>query len=92
MGIFTIDYGDKGPLIVDAFCDAYHYQDTIPGPEGEPGSTIPNPETRADFTKRHLLGYIRAIVKQYLVNQAVPTARSTAQATADTETADITVE
>ena len=92
MGIFTIDYGDKGSLIVDAFCDAYHYQATVPDPNGEPGDTVPNPETRPDFTKRQLLGYIRAIVKQYRVEQAVPTARSTAQTTADAETADITVD
>lgn len=52
--------------IVDAFATAYNYQATIDGQ--------PNPETKAQFTRRMVRQYIIEIVKSQEVQAAVKTA------------------
>jgi hypothetical protein len=41
------------PEMVDALCQRYGYQATLPDPNVS-GGTIPNPETRAQFAKRQI--------------------------------------
>ena len=44
--------------VVDALCQRYGYQDTLPDPNNA-GQTIPNPETRAQFAKRQVAEFIK---------------------------------
>ena len=53
---------DKAQLIITAFCDTQGYVETA---TDDTGSPIPNPETRAAFTKRMVAHYIKTIVNMY---------------------------
>ena len=50
---------DKIQLIIDSFCNTQGYQEEI---EGEGGEMIPNPETKAQFSKRMVIKYVKGIV------------------------------
>ena len=69
----------------DAFCQQYNYQETV----GKP--PVPNPESKADFAKRHIKTYIREVHKAYKANSAADTARKAAITASDTAAAGITV-
>ena len=59
---------DKAALIVDAFCELGNYQDEIDVIDDvtKEISQIPNPETKAQFTKRQIIGLIKKTVKRHL--------------------------
>ncbi len=48
--------------IINAFASAYGYSATIPDP-ANPGATLPNPVTTADFAVDKISEYIQAVVK-----------------------------
>ena len=50
---------DKIQLIIDSFCNTQGYQEEI---EGEGGEMISNPETKAQFSKRMVIKYVKGIV------------------------------
>ena len=91
MGQFIIDYGDNGLLIVDAFCLAYGYQATLPDPETGPGATKPNPESRADFTRRLIKLHIRNVLRDYKKRLTMVDFELVADTFADDEAVDIIV-
>lgn len=70
--------------LANAFAVQYGYKDTI---SGEDGIDIPNPESKGDFAKRHVLEYIKKVFISYKINEAEKTARAdaNAQARADIE-------
>lgn len=55
---------DLHASIVEAFARAKKYQDTIPDP-GDPEQTIPNPESKEDFTGRMILAYVADVANKY---------------------------
>lgn len=61
--------------VVSAFSIAYGYQDTIPGatPADPP---VPNPETRAQFMRRHIMEFVRNTVQAVEANVAAEAART----------------
>lgn len=64
MYIWTITLEDEVAIrIRNAYCKKYNYQDMIPNPE-DPDELIPNPETKVNFTKRHIKRQIKDIVRE----------------------------
>jgi hypothetical protein len=61
--------------IIDAMALEYGYQATIPDP-ANPGQTIPNPQTKAQFGKAQ----IGRIIKEAVRNQERQAARAAAEA------------
>ena len=51
-------------LILDAYCNTFAYQAQIPNPT-DPTKTIANPETKQQFIKKRIAGYIKDIVQNY---------------------------
>ena len=58
--------------IVDAFCGQYHYQERIPSEDETrlgylldatdyPGGSIPNPESKSQFTRNRVMDYVNEI-------------------------------
>jgi len=90
----TITFGDYArsvdvpdgvtSVIHDAFADAYNWQENVEDPE-DSESTIPNPETKQDFTTKQIRLYVESILKEYNKKTAVKSAESTA----DTQNASI---
>jgi hypothetical protein len=65
MANITISVPDAAmPRVVDAFTKQYNYQDTIPDPANI-GQTLPNPETKAQFTQRMIRTHIKDTVAMY---------------------------
>lgn len=51
------------------------YQETIRSDEG----SIPNPQTKAQFVKAHMINYLMSAVKQAEADTAAATARATTE-------------
>lgn len=69
--------------LIDATCALYHYEPMIVV-NAETGEMAPNPETKAQFTKRIVLvDHARAIIRQYAAQQASEAARLAAIAAED---------
>lgn len=73
--------------VVDAVCAMQGYHATIPDPANPDGPYIPNPQTKAQFVKAYIAGYIKQIVIAYETQQASAQASSAAAATANTDIA-----
>jgi hypothetical protein len=67
MAIISIDISTHGTRIQDAFAASYAYQATINGQ--------PNPESKAQFTKRKIAEYVKDVVRAYEANKAAEDAR-----------------
>lgn len=67
---------DKIDRITTAFCAEYGYQETITNPDG---TTSPNPETKAAFTKRMVIQHVRQVTSNFEANIAAGTARKTVE-------------
>lgn len=80
MATISIDIGANGNRIQDAFAAQYGYQATIP--DGS-GGTIPNPESKNQFTKRKIAEYVKDVVKGHEANLAADAARATAAASVE---------
>ena len=92
MGIFTLDYGNHGPALADAFAAAYHYQDEVEDPDN-PGEMIPNPESRGNFAKRMLVNHIIGILQDWDPDVlTAQIAKADALAAARTKYSNITLE
>lgn len=63
---------DKIQRIITAFTKEFGYQDNI---TNEDGTTSPNPETKAQFTKRMVIEYIKQTTRNYEANIAAGAAR-----------------
>ena len=78
----------KAPRVVNAICANYGYQTDVPlvpaNPD-TPEATMPNPETKAQFTKKQVINFLKEHVIAYEANQASETARTTARDKADSE-------
>lgn len=74
--------------VIDRFCAAYGYQDTIPNPlfgqNGQP-ATIPNPQSKQAFFNRQLMNYIKDVVRSQGINAAAATAAAGAATTEDAD-------
>jgi|15BtaG_2_1085339.scaffolds.fasta_scaffold01897_2 hypothetical protein len=57
-------------VIYDAFADAYKYQENVVDPD-DSESTIPNPETKQDFTTKRIRIYVEQVLAGYNKKQAV---------------------
>lgn len=70
--------------VLDGVAGQYKYQATI---KDAGGATIPNPETKAQFVKRVIRGFVKQSVVAYEAGVAAETARQNAvdQATSDIE-------
>lgn len=77
---FTIS-PDHLNKLVDAICINYNYQPLLPDDEGN--LTIPNPESKAEFTRRMIINFLKENVKAYNVNKDVNVARDLAIAQSD---------
>lgn len=66
----------------DGIAKFHNYQDQIPDP-GDPASTIPNPETKAQFNKRMIKETVKNWVVQSETNDGAITARDTARTEVD---------
>lgn len=63
--IFSLTIPDVlAPRIIAGLCGLHNYQSTIPDPDN-PGETIPNPETKAEFIRKLLLAKIKRDVLEY---------------------------
>lgn len=84
---FSFDTGSV-PLsrIVDGIAKVYGYQTTIPDPNN-PGQTIPNPETKAEFGRKQVRKFIVDAVKKAEVMQAIEAAQ---QAESNVSAIDLT--
>jgi hypothetical protein len=69
--------------ILTGFTNAYAYQPTIEQPDG---TTVQNPQTRAQFFKHKLAEFVRETVKSYEAGQAAEAARLAAAQSVDSET------
>lgn len=70
--------------IIDAVCYMGGYQDTVPDPNN-PGSTIPNPQSKQAFFNKRLIEFLRDNYKAYKVSVAEKAAKATADAAAETD-------
>lgn len=71
------------PRIIAAVTTVYKYESTlIDDVTGEP---YPNPETKAAFTKRMVIEFLKNIVKQHEVVQAAVIASAAAEDAVNTE-------
>lgn len=70
--------------VIEAFCDAYGYQATVPDP-ARPGQTTPNPQSQQDFFNDQLRKYIREVVRAQDVQAAANAAGAAAGAAADAD-------
>jgi len=52
--------------VIQAFCTNYNYQETIQGSDGQ---DIPNPESKAAFTRRAIREYVKNVYFKYKVDQ-----------------------
>lgn len=75
--------GTQRTRILTNYTNAHGYQPTIAQPDG---TSVPNPETRAQFFKRKLAETVRETVKAYEVSLAAEDARKAAAAKVDSET------
>ena len=91
-GTLTIDYKNHGPEIVQAFCDTYNYNETVPDPTAidDMQPWIPNPESKVQFTRRMVQEYIKNIVKAHRATRAADMARKGEEAVVDSDYGDIT--
>ncbi len=71
---------DKIEDVKSAFADAYGYQAFLADEDGS--LTIPNPETIAQFAKRQVARYAKAIYVSWYIDQQVDSVEETARATA----------
>ena len=72
---FTVDDA-KAQKVVNSFCKAYRYQESITDPATN--QQIPNPESKVAFTKRYIATYIKEVVKQVTAAEAADQARENA--------------
>ena len=77
---FSLEVGDKKTRIINGIAGQHGYQDEVEVDE----VMVPNPETKGEFVKRMVIGWVKENVKAYEVNLASKTARETAIADADT--------
>lgn len=63
--------------IIEAVCATYGYQPTITDPANRRGPQLPNPQTKAEFTRAHVIGHLHQIMQDYLHQQAIAAARKT---------------
>lgn len=76
MAQITINIPDgQVARVRNAFASAYGYQATIPDPNNA-GQTIPNPETKGQFTERKIREFIREVVAGQEATVDANTARS----------------
>ena len=68
----------------NAFAIAYHWSATIPDP-ANPGSTIPNPESKTQFAQRKVREYVKNVVKGVEAPAARNAAGVAAEAAVDNE-------
>ena len=73
---FTLTTENVNKLI-SALCAHYNYQETI---TDELGKSLPNPETRAAFSKRMIMSFMKDHVRAYAIEEA----RAAAEAAANT--------
>lgn len=86
MATWTITIPDAhAQRVIDAFAVQYNYQETLEDEEGEPYA---NPESEAEFAKRHVREYIKDVLKAAEATAASEDARLTA--IADVEGVEIT--
>ena len=90
MASFTLEIpNDVVGRVVDGIAYQHKYQDELTDPDT--GDTIPNPETKAAYSKRMLKRWVRENVKAWEATQAAQTAASGAANDADSATDGITV-
>lgn len=83
MAVISLDIGTNANRIANAFAVAYGYQDNVPDP-ANPGAMIPNPDTKAVFTKKKIADFIRNTVIAVEAEKAASDARAaTSQAVTD---------
>lgn len=70
--------------VLDGFAGQYGYAATIPDPNN-PSSNIPNPQTKAAFTKQRVLEFIQQVVIAWEAKNAGETARIAAVTKAQNE-------
>lgn len=69
----------------DAVAGIYGYKSTIPNPTPRPAEeetgfdtwtvTVPNPQTKAQFSKQQVINFLKEVVKSHEANLATKTAR-----------------
>ena len=62
--------------VIDSFCEAHNYRDTIMSPEGN----TPNPESKEDFMVRLTREFVRNSVVQAQMHKAEQAARESKSA------------
>lgn len=61
----------------DAFASAYGWEAEVPDPDN-PGQTIPNPQSKADFTAERIVAFVKEVVAGQEAAAAAETAREQA--------------
>lgn len=71
MAQVTLDLGTAAQTnrVIDAICGLYDYQPQVADP-ANPGQTIANPETKAQFAKRQIIEFVRNSVVAWETRQA----------------------
>lgn len=89
MATFSVTIPDaEVPVLEEAFCASYGYQEEIPNPEPQDAATpdpewtptIPNPQSKQEFTQARIVAYMHEVVRGYAVNKAVAAAQEAAAA------------
>jgi hypothetical protein len=70
------------PRVVAGMCGRFNYQDKVDDP-ANPGSHIPNPETKAVFCKRMIRQFVKQSVLQWEAEQAYNTTHNTGEKEVD---------
>jgi len=82
---FTVPDG-MVPAILEKFSDHHGYQELIPSnPDDPSGDQIPNPQTRAAFSKQKVASFIKESVKARRSEDAAIAARLSEIAAVDAE-------
>jgi hypothetical protein len=85
MATFSFDIPDaQVARFVAAFVGAFQYPDMVPDPNN-PSALIPNPETKAAFTRRMWRNMAKDVIKQWEGQQAQMGAYTTAVAKVENE-------
>jgi|GEM_PF-3748200 hypothetical protein len=74
--------------ILNGFCQTFGYSATIPDPEN-PNATIPNPQSREEYTLATIMEYILSVAKANSVRAAIQNATTTYNALAEQTAAQL---
>lgn len=81
MATLTFEFDDTAlATVIDAVCSTYGYHETVPDSSNRRAPQIPNPQTKMEFARAHVISHLNEITRNYLQQRALETVRDTVPA------------